>query len=65
MMLIPEPMSDGWNPNMDQDYPIRAQVCDLTGILDPDIFLLAMEENLRNSRFAMATGSTIEGNPQD
>ena len=65
MMCIPKSADNSWTVNLDQNDPIRAQVCDLTGILDPDLLPTVMEENLRASKFAMAAGSTMAGNPQD
>ena len=65
MLFLPEPVDNDWSRNLDHDDPIRAHVCDLTGILDPDLLPTALEETLRDSKFAMAAGSTVTGNPQD
>ena len=48
-----------WSDNADQDDPIRAHVCDLTGIIDGDLLSDAVGENLRESKFRMAAGSTM------
>ena len=48
----------------DQDDPIRAQVADLTGVLDEDILSKAFEEHRRDSQFAMAAGCTLVGDMQ-
>ena len=45
--------------NLDQDDPIRAQVCDLTGILDTDQLLSSMEDGLVDSELVMAAGCTL------
>ncbi len=50
---------DAWNSNLDQDNPIRAHICDLTGILDPDLLWQSTDERLRQSKFGMAAGSTV------
>ena len=65
MLCIPEDLDDSWSNNINKNDPIRAHVCDLTGVLDPDLFPTAVEEHLRDSKFAMAAGSTTTGNPQD
>ena len=65
MLCIPEPVDNDWYMNLDHDDPIRAHVCDLTGILDPDILPTVLEEMLQDSKFAMAAGCTVAGNPQD
>jgi hypothetical protein len=42
--------------DVDQDDPIRAQVCDLTGILDPAILHDTLNAKLFQSKVAMAAG---------
>jgi hypothetical protein len=52
--------------NVDQDDPIRAQVCDLTGILDPAILHDALNAKFFQSKVAMAAGCAgMPFNPQD
>jgi hypothetical protein len=52
--------------NVDQDDPIRAQVADLTGMLDPAILHDALNECLLHSKLAMAAGcGGMPSNPQD
>ena len=65
MLFLPEPVDNDWSRSLDHDDPIRVHVCNLTGILDPDILPTALEEALRDSKFAMAPGSTVTENPQD
>jgi hypothetical protein len=42
--------------NVDQDDPIRAQIADLTGLLDPEYLREALNASLDRSRAAMAAG---------
>ena len=57
--FIPEGPDLGWADNVDQDDPIRAHVCDLTGVIDHDLLSEAANESLRESKFRMAAGSTM------
>jgi hypothetical protein len=50
---------DAMDPNLfnvDQDDPIRAQIADLTGLLDPEYLREALNASLDRSRAAMAAG---------
>ena len=47
-----------WTDEMDHTDPIRAQICDLTGILDQSLMAEAADETLRESKFCMAAGIT-------
>ena len=62
--VIPQGPDLSWTDNIDQNDPIKAHVCDLTGILDSDLLSDAVGENLRESKFRMAAGSTTP-NGQD
>ena len=58
---IAEGADNAWSDNLDHDDPIRANICNLTGILDPDLFSQAVEENLRDSNSRMYHGSKPSG----
>ena len=63
--FIPEGPDLGWADNVDQDDPIRAHVCDLTGVIDSDLLSEAVDESLRESKFRMAAGSTMPMQNED
>ena len=51
--------------NMDQDDPIRANICDLSALFDESYLQQLLEDRVAESKIGMAIGSMNAANPQD
>jgi len=51
--------------NMDQDDPIRANICDLSALFDEAYLQELLDDHVAKSKIGMAIGSMNAANPQD
>ena len=51
--------------NMDQDDPIRANICDLSALFDESYLQELLDDRVAESKIGMAIGSMNAANPQD
>ena len=51
--------------NMDQDDPIRANICDLSALFDEAYLQELLDDHVAESKIGMAIGSMNAANPQD